>query len=644
MVDSSSPHSIDSSGLRDLSSANLLRAVVLLVAVAALCLCYGFVGGLTAVWFLVMAFGLMLGPIAAGCEPYKAALQGVVISLLFVALCDFGLRLFARRVELLGLIAAKTTEVNFSAGSYSYSTVTELNNGLFTMVAGSVTVSVLVRNVLRVRGDSPSLIEYRKLWTVGGKAVTVVAIASVPLIRVAYLKFQNPYEYLAPTMSGDGRNFFLKVQDMRLSLEGLSPKQFLAQSDFLPYVSSVFSRGMGSTGLMDIRDQYAIAGMFALLSVIAVLAFGALVAAAAQIDNLPRAATTSGIHVTVAILGPIAATFPLVVNQISNYGYFSAYGGMAFGVCAVALFLSSGPGETPYAALIATIFAYLTYPLYVFMVVPCYLVYRAEKGFSQKSVRSLVIIVSGVLVLRPSLMTSIVAKFTSRLQLPGAIRYLGESYQLATIGIFVLMMQSKNCRVSRIGRVGFATTAFFVGAKWLLMTIAPEADSYYFEKLNYALLFLSFFLGLAVLSWFILRLGGLAERQTVSVSYVILVSFAAVTFVGAFFPTNSFFERSSDWIQPRASSVELAVSTWPSTTRVAFDESDPGESRLMNFWMPYFWKQPGWEWSYLVNDISPEGICGMLLQAPAEVVYWSDTLRDGTVALCPEAVLASSGE
>ena len=644
MADNSLSRLLGRGVFEGLSLANVLRSVIVLFAVGALCLCYGFVGGLTAVWFLLIALGLMIGPIAAGCEPYKAALKGAVVAFAVITFCDFVLRLVARHVELLGLIASKSREANFSAGSYSYSVVTELNSGLFAVVAGVITFSVLVRSVLHMRGDSSGETEFQKFLTVGGKAMIVVVIASVPLIRVAYLKFRNPYEYLAPTMSGDGRNFFLKVQDMRLSLEGLSPKQFLAQSDFLPYVSSVFSRGMGATGLFDIRDQYAIAAMFALLSVIAVLAFGALVAAAAQSNGLQRDVSTSGTHVTIAVLGPIAATFPLIVNQISSYGYFSAYGGVAFSVCAVALFLGSDSGETPYAAVIATVFAYLTYPLYVFMAVPCYLVYRAEKGFLHKSVRSLVITISGVLVLWPSLMTSIVAKFTSRLQLPGAIQYLGESYQLATIGIFLLMMQSKDYRVSRLGKVGFATTAFFVGAKWILMQIAPEANSYYFEKLNYALLFLSFFLGLVVLSRFILRLGGFGERRIASVSSVILISLAVSTAVGSFFPSNSFFERSSDWIQPRASSVELAVSTWPSTTRVAFDESDPGESRLTNFWMPYFWKQPGWEWSYLVNDISPEGICGMLSQAPAEVVYWSDTLRDGTVALCPEAVLASSGD
>ena len=627
------------------SARGLIQLVVTAVVFGLLTTVYAFVGGLVAVAFVVMVSSIMVRKVDEGSEPYAAGTKAAVVAFAAIAGIDFTLRFAARKIEVVGLIASKTSDVNFSGGAYSYSSASELNIRLFQVIIIATAIGTFAKSIAHLRHRHfPSENAFAEIASPVSRVAISLAVASVPLIRVAYIKFRNPYEYLAPTMSGDGRNFFLKVQDMRLSLEGLSPKQFLAQSDFLPYVSGVFSRGMGATGLLDIRDQYAIAGMFALLSVIAVLAFGSLVVAAAQADSLQRVASTFGIHVTVAILGPVAATIPLVVNQISNYGYFSAYGGVAFGVCAVALFLSSEPGETPYAALIATIFAYLTYPLYVFMVIPCYFVYQAEKGFSQKSVRRLVIIVSVALVLRPSLMTSIVAKFTSRLQLPGSIRYLGESYQLATIGIFVLMMQSKNYRVSRIGRVGFATTAFFVGLKWLLMRIAPEADSYYFEKLNYALLFLSFFLGLVVLSWFILRLGGLGERQTVSVAYVILVSVAAVTFVSAFFPSNSFFERSSDWIQPRASSVELAVSTWPSSTRVAFDESDPGESRLTNFWMPYFWKQPGWEWSYLVNDISPEGICGMLSQAPAEVVYWSDTLRDGTVALCPEAVLASSGD
>lgn len=69
VVDSTLLRSIDSTDVTDLSYSNPLWSSVFHFAVAALCLCYGFVGGLTAFWFLLITLGLMSGPITAGCEP-----------------------------------------------------------------------------------------------------------------------------------------------------------------------------------------------------------------------------------------------------------------------------------------------------------------------------------------------------------------------------------------------------------------------------------------------------------------------------------------------------------------------------------------------------------------------------------------------
>jgi hypothetical protein len=98
--------------------------------------------------------------------------------------------------------------------------------------------------------------------------------------------------------------------------------------------------------------------------------------------------------------------------------------------------------------------------------------------------------------------------------------------------------------------------------------------------------------------------------------------------------SNTFLSRSTTWIQPRATSVEFATSTWKKGDVIYLSEDDPGEARILNFWIPYFWKDPGWNWVYFEFTTDPVSVCAVLEKDDAELVTSSVAVENGIRDRC----------
>jgi hypothetical protein len=244
---------------------------------------------------------------------------------------------------------------------------------------------VLVLNHRAFRYDQAD-IQHNRKGTSGREsrreALLTWLIASFPLFVAALKKAKNPYEYVAATMSGDGRNFFTVVENIRVTARPTQLSQILGQGDFMPNLASFASSALGARGRLDFRDQYAIAAIYAYLSAIIV---ASLTACAFSLLSRYRRGKDSDLNdggqlfilwclaPLLCIVGFFVSNFGPVVNEVFRSGFFSLYGAYAL----IASFLALNVVDNSRVAFVAKVAVIgllsITYSLAVGLLLACFL-------------------------------------------------------------------------------------------------------------------------------------------------------------------------------------------------------------------------------------------------------------------------------
>jgi hypothetical protein len=469
-------------------------------------------------------------------------------------------------------------------------------------------------------------IKLRKTKFMSGFNPIVALICFLPLVLGAYRKHQDLLSYVVPTTSGDSRNFFLHVQRIRVTSDFTNLKNFFSQGDFSPSLASLISDGMGSSGILEFNDQYAVTALYVLFAVlIASSAIAITTALIARVEQ-PRLVETSPIVWSLFLFAGVASVqMPWVMNEMFRSGFFSAVAAMALcGVSVATVFARIPILQMGLIFSTVSILVFATYPIAAIYpllgaigIGLLFLRTRIKMGVVWSVVISLTLIICGALVVPVFL-----EQLRSRLELEGAIVYLQDSFWLpiTIAGIAVAFLFSP---IKQIGLViataGCCTAGFQFLARVLRESDGLEGYGYYGAKFSYVGLFiilLTLFslIGSLIYSYELNQSQVLFKRpifrrvSRISGAIGILI-FASVASNYVLPESRGLYGRYSDWTQPTRQGLELARQYWNQPAVLFVRISDPGNDVLTNFWHPYYWSGEPWHWIYGGNGDAVETVC-----------------------------------
>jgi hypothetical protein len=456
----------------------------------------------------------------------------------------------------------------------------------------------------------------------------IVLLSFLPLLIAGVKKLQDPMAYVVSTASGDGRNFFLHVQRIRVTSGFTSFKNFLSQGDFGTSLSSLVSDGFGSTGLFRFGDQYSVAALYSFFGVlITASAIAAIVALADSKFDGPAFVRTEWFYAIFLMASLACIQMPWVMNEMFRSGFFSAVVAMSLSAAMVAIFLAQVPFIHKACILFSiSILVFAVYPMAA--IYPLFALFLLSLPTIWRKFQATPLLTSLALVAAISVMVFAVPiaieQLRSRLLLEGAITFLDDSLWVpfAIAGAAISLARGK---LRLFGLVIFVSGASTAGFQ-VLATNLRESDGllgygYYGVKSGYLGLYILLFAlitGVCALAVLGLRNAQSSFKNPVQHRVFSYLSAAGLVFLASttssfIFPeSRGFFGNSDNWTQPTSQGLELAVKYWNQPKVLFVKVSDPGNDKLTNFWHPYFWSGDPWNWVYSGYADDPGSICAFI--------------------------------
>ena len=465
----------------------------------------------------------------------------------------------------------------------------------------------------------------------------VVAMLSfVPLLVGAFKKLQDPMTYVAPTASGDGRNFFLDVQRIRATSGFTNLNNFISQGDLGASLSSLVSDGFGSRGLFQFNDQYSVAALYIYFGIL--ISASAIAIVVALIDVDIEAMWITGIEWVYAVFFLVSFAsiqMPWVMNEMFRSGFFSTVAAMSLCAVMVAICLSQVPHILKAALLLSV--AILAFAVYqVAAIYPLVALTLISLPTMWKRARAKPFVTTsmfvGVCISAALIVPRVVDQLRSRLLLEGAITPLKDSLwiPLSIAGVALLLTRGRSRSIGFIIFIVSTTTAGFqIVARALREADGQFGYGYYGVKIGYIGLFILLLTLISGASALLLNASNrglnsmkVSKRTRVfrvlSAAGLVLLASAVSNFILP--ESRGFFGKSDNWTQPTAHGLELALDQW-NRPRVVFARvSDPGNDKLINFWHPYFWSGDPWNWAYSGNNEEVDALCLFIKNKDALVV------------------------
>jgi hypothetical protein len=464
----------------------------------------------------------------------------------------------------------------------------------------------------------------------------ITGISFLPLLIGAVRNFQDSLAYVASISSGDGRNFFLHVQRIRVTSGFTNLQNLLSQGDFAASLSSLVSDGLGSRGILRFDDQYAIAALY--------IFFGVLIAASAIATTKAFAnIKTAGSHfehsewtyVIFLVVSIASLNMPWVMNEMFRSGFFSTVVAMSLTAAMVAIYVAEITDV--HKALLLLLVAILTFAVYPMAVIYPLLTLVVVMGsvawnfLRMKAFLTCVCVLVGVSAVILAVPRAI-EQLRSRLLLDGSITFLEDSFwiPLAIAGIGIGLGRGK---LKLFGLLVFVSAAGTAAFQFLAQELR-ESDGqlgygYYGVKSGYQGLFivlLTLFSGFGALVLLGLQRdqesSGVSKRNSgirllISAGFVLLAS-AISSFVLP--EPRGFYGNNDGWTQPTPQALELAMEYW-NKPRVLFVRiTDPGNDKISNFWHPYFWSGDPWNWIYSSYGDDAGTVCSFITGKNISVV------------------------
>ena len=460
------------------------------------------------------------------------------------------------------------------------------------------------------------------------KSITAL-IAFGPLLIASFRKLSDSISYVVSTTSGDGRNFFLHVQRIRVTSGFTGFTNFFGQGDFGASLSSLVSDGMGSKGLFRFDDQYSIAAMYVLFAVlIASSAIAIVVGLAGVSGETPIAVNSPMFNAVLIIVTLLCVRMPWVMDEMFRSGFFSTVAAMSLCAAFVATCLTevSFKFQAP-MLLCISVLAFATYQIAAIYPL-CALLFVslpvARKMFRTNSIRFCVTVAClGFLasLARPK----VIEQMRPRLMLDGAITYLNDSMWLPIFvaGALMILARGKSRSIGIVVLVGGACTYGFQYLARVLREDQGQAGyGYYGAKMGYIGLFIILLVaisGIASLFASNWQLRAAKNKKDGSLQHF-LSAFAAVGVLilassisqNTLPKPHNFYQGGQGWTQPSSGGLKLALTYWDNPRVLFARVTDPGNDRLINFWHPYFWSGDPWNWAYMGNSDDPIALCAFI--------------------------------
>jgi hypothetical protein len=454
----------------------------------------------------------------------------------------------------------------------------------------------------------------------------LVGVAFLPLLISAVKKFKDPISYIVTTASGDGRNFFLHVQRIRVTSGFTSLSNFSSQGDLGASLTSLVSDGLGSTGLFQFNDQYAVAAIYAFFGILISASVIAVVVALTEKKEDLLQHQVSVLHLAVFVLvGLFSITMPWVMNEMFRSGFSSAVAAMSLCAAMVAVIVSRSSFMTKASMLIAiSVLSFAVYqvaaiyPLFALAVLSIPPLVKKLRSHPAQITLAILLVVGLTIRALPQVKDQL----KSRLLLDGSITYLTDSpwIPLGLAGLALSLIRGKLRTVGFIIFVtGSCTAGFQIVARNLRESAGQVGYGYYGAKFAYIGLFILILTIIACAGTLIFAVINKYHRapptkslfehthRIAAAGAFIAISLAAGSYLLP--ESRGFFGKSDNWVAPTGYGLQLAVSYWDEPQVVFAKVADPGSDRLTNFWHPYFWNGDPWNWSYSAYSDDVDGIC-----------------------------------
>lgn len=479
----------------------------------------------------------------------------------------------------------------------------------------------------------------------------LVVVTFLPLLISGVKKFKDPISYIVTTASGDGRNFFLHVQRIRVTSGFTSLSNFSSQGDLGASLSSLVSDGLGSTGLFQFNDQYAVAAIYAFFGILISASVIASVVALAEKKGDLLQHQVSVLHLAVFVLvGLFSITMPWVMNEMFRSGFSSAVAAMSLCAAMVAVIVSRSSFMVKASLLIAISFLSFAvyqvaaiYPLFALAVLAVPPLVKKLRSHPVQITLAMLLVIGVTIRALPQVKDQL----KSRLLLDGSITYLTDSpwIPLGLAGLALSLIRGKLRTVGFILFVtGSCTAGFQIVARNLRESAGQLGYGYYGAKFAYIGLFILILTIIACMGallcmaiteskfWTTERSIFDRSRELSAAIGLFVLATSIATFVLP--ESRGFFGKSDNWVAPTGYGLKLAVAYWDDPQVVFAKVADPGSDRLTNFWHPYFWNGDAWNWSYGAYSDDVEGICAFVEGKEVLVVTGDPTFAEALRESC----------
>ena len=486
--------------------------------------------------------------------------------------------------------------------------------------------------------------------------------ALVPLVVIAVLKFINQWRAFALVMSGDGRNHFLWIEEIRTT-SNISIGLTKITSPTLSHgIAVLFSAANGATGVLQKSDVFAILSTYAvsavLMATVATTFF--LIPFSQRSHQLKMRFVAPG-----AIVSGLLFCSGYVLGNSLYDGFMSLYFGVAvLGLVFVMYYLGSLVPSYSWCVVTA-VSTWVLIGAYSFLLPPALvlngiLVVRTLK--QDKNLRRRNVFAVFLLVVLTGIIGYGLSTFWDRMLVvaafPGSVGTVDLNYLwlLTAMGFLISLWSEAEVRWLAIGISG-ATLATIIAVELVEMIHGNSAStfSYYSSKMIIGVtgaLFLSVPMGidykLCDSSTTIVRFG----RNTLSLMVTSgLLAFLPSMLIDAQTSTsNPVTEIIKGWITPDARTAKEVLSDWQEGPTVYFRFADNpervaypsiGYDRLANIWAPAFWGSEGswgtlWNWVYSdLTSAEASTLCVPLKFSKFTVVTRDPLLEEQVNYSCP---------
>ena len=457
----------------------------------------------------------------------------------------------------------------------------------------------------------------------------LLVVTFLPLLISTVKKFKDPISYIVTTASGDGRNFFLHVQRIRATSGFTSLSNISNQGDLSASLSSLFSDGLGSTGLFQFNDQYSVAAIYTFFGILISASAIATVVALTQKKGDLLQHQFSVLHLAVLVLvGLFSITMPWVMNEMFRSGFSSAVAAMS--LCAAMVAVIVTPSSFMVKSILLIAISVLSFAVYqVAAIYPLFALALLSVPPLVKWLRShpVQITLATLLVVGLTIraLPQVKDQMRTRLLMEGSITYLTDApwIPLGLAGLALSLIRGKLRTVGFIIFVtGSCTAGFQIIARHLREGAGQVGYGYYGAKFAYIGLFILILTIIACMGallcmaitqskfWTTERSIFDRSRELAAAIGLFVLAASIATFVLP--ESRGFFGKSDNWVAPTGYGLKLAVAYWYDPQVVFAKVADPGSDRLTNFWHPYFWSGDPWNWSYGNYSDDVEGICAFV--------------------------------